>query len=132
MTIDLENPANTTIHLTLPNEVTKDTTLTSSNRDNTKNIDNFNSNIKEGLVDWEDLNTSIQGVKDWVADNYTSSGEIGDLSNYATKDDLNTTSNDLKNWTNTNYAPKTDLSEYAKITDVNTAFNELATTIEGV
>lgn len=132
MTIDLENPTNTTIHLTLPNEVAKDTTLTSSNRDNTKSIDNFNTNIKEGLVDWEDLNTSIQDVKDWVADNYEPSSEIGDLSNYATKDDLNATSNDLKNWTNTNYTPKTDLSAYAKIVDVNTAFNEIATAIEGV
>lgn len=132
MTIDFENPANTTINLTLPNDVVKDKTLTSSNRDNTNSIDKLNTNFKEGSIGWEDLNTSIQDVKDWVADNYTPSGEVGDLSNYATKDDLNTTYNDLKDWTNTNYTPKTDLSEYAKIVDVNSALNEIASAIEGV
>ena len=51
---------------------------------------------------------------------------------YPSNDDVDTKINDLKEWTNTNYSSKTDLSEYAKIVDVNTAFEQLASAIEGV
>ena len=61
-------------------------------------------------------------MKDWANDTFLPMGADGavDLSGYAKKEDL------------VDYAKTVDLSEYAKIDDVNSAFNELATALEGV
>lgn len=50
-----------------------------------------------------------------------------------TDEDLYNQINDLKEWCNDTFYPKDgDLSAYAKIVDVNNAFNQLATALEGV
>ena len=86
----------------------------------------------------EELDKKINDLKEWTDTNYTprnSSGGGDTPSQYVTQSDLNTASNNLKDWTNANYVPRnsvSDLSLYAKIADVNTAFSQLSTAIEGV
>ena len=160
ITIDIDNPANTTIQLaTVDGKPIVDKSFTSDNKENKKNITDVKDLLNKDyttredfdkLKDWTntkfgDTDTAIKdwtnnqisnnnnALKNWVSDNfYPATGGEVDLSDYAKTADVDTKINDLKDWTNTNYQSKTDLSEYAKIADVNTAFNELATAIEGV
>lgn len=122
--IDIDNPANTKIKLVSPTgKITSDKTITSNNKDNNKNIKNIKNDLDESYPTYEDVNNKLNNydnnLKDWTNDT---------LDNY----DYN-----LKKWIGDNYLPKSgsggiDLSAYAKIVDVNNAFSELATAIEGV
>lgn len=122
--IDIDNPANTKIKLVSPTgKIKADNTITSNNKNNEKNITQVKTELDEGYPTYEDVNNEFSnfetGLKDWT--NNT-------LDNY---------DNDLKKWIGDNYLPKSgsgsiDLSKYAKIVDVNTAFRELATVLEGV
>ena len=109
ISIDLDNPANTKITLVSPSvKIKSDKTITSNNKDNDKNIKNIKNDLNESYPTYNDVNNKL--------DNYD---------------------NNLKKWIGDNYIPKSgsggiDLSEYAKIVDVNTAFSELATALEGV
>lgn len=158
ITIDIDNPANTTIKLTtLDGKPIADKSISSDNKKNEKNIidvkdtlnNDFNNTIDNlknwtteqfgnsdnNIKDWTNnrLNTNTNDLKKWVSDNfYPATGGEVDLSDYAKTADVDTKINDLKDWTNTNYQSKTDLSKYAKIADVNTAFNELASALGGM
>lgn len=122
--IDIDNPANTKIKLVSPDgKITSDKTITSNNKDNEKNITQVKTELDEGYPTYEDvdnkLNNYDNNLKDWTNDT---------LDNY---------DSNLKKWIGDNYVPKSgsggiDLSAYAKIVDVNNAFSELATALEGV
>ena len=136
--IDIDNPANTKIKLVSPTGKMKaDNTITSGNKDNEKNIIQVKDELNEGYPTYEDVDNKLTdfgtdvdnkftdfetNLKDWANDTFLPMGADGavDLSGYAKKEDL------------VNYAKTVDLSEYAKIDDVNTAFSELATALEGV
>lgn len=142
MSIDIDSPENTTIELVSPTEkLISDESITSNNKDNEKNVDDIKNQLKEDYPTYKDLekytpsgdlgnyapkeyvNQQIDDVKTWTGDNYVPNTT------------LDSKINDLKDWTNDNFVQKgssSDLSAYAKIVDVNTAFNELATAIEGV
>ena len=153
MSIDIDNPANTSIKLTYPTgKINDEYSITSGNKDNEKNIsyvkdtlnegyptiDDVNKSLKSikdwtnnnigGVKDW--TNNQINNVKDWANDTFFKGSDAGvDLTEYAKKDDLKdyaTNDNFI------NYAKTDDLSEYAKIADVNTAFNELSTALGGL
>ena len=136
--IDIDNPANTKINLSLPNvNFNIDKTITSNNNDNKNDIEHVKNELNEEYPTYDVVDNKFNDfgndLKDWVSENfYPATGGTVDLSDYAKKDDVDAKMNELKDWTNTNYPSKTDLSEYAKIVDVNTAFNELATALEGV
>lgn len=132
--IDIDSPENTKIKLVSPTGKLKlDNTITSGNKDNEKNIVHVKNELDEGYPTYDDVNNKLSNLKDWVSDNfYPATGGEVDLSDYAKNADVDTKLNNLKNWTDTNYTSKTDLSAYAKIVDVNNAFSELATAIEGV
>ena len=136
VTIDLDNPANTKVKLILPAQA-----QTNLGNDLTKKITDNKNSADEELNDTLDqkFTSNNEELKDWVANNFTpltsSDGGTVDLSDYAKNADVDTKINDLKDWTNKNYVPRgssSDLSAYAKIVDVNTAFDELATALEGV
>ena len=122
--IDIDNPSNTKIKLISPTgKIKADNSITSNNKNNEKNITQVKTELDEGYPTYDDVNNTLDNydtnLKDWT--NNT-------LDNYDTN---------LKKWIGDNYVPKSgigsiDLSEYAKIADVNTAFNELATALEGV
>ena len=118
--IDIDNPANTKIKLISPTgKIKSDNTITSNNKDNEKNIAHIKNELDEGYPTYEDVDNKLNDFETDV-DNK--------LDNY----DRN-----LKKWIGDNYVPKSgsgsiDLSKYAKIADVNNAFNELATALEGV
>ena len=100
--IDIDNPANTKIKLVSPEGKIVDNTITSNNKDNEKKVDQVKNELNES---------------------------------YPSNDDVDNKINDLKDWTDNNYVPRnsiSDLSAYAKIVDVNNAFSELASAIEGV
>ena len=122
--IDIDNPANTKIKLiSLTGKIKSDNTITSNNKNNEKNITQVKTELDEGYPTYEDIDNKLNNydnnLKDWTNDT---------LDNY---------DSNLKKWIGDNYVPKSgsggiDLSEYAKIVDVNNAFNELATALEGV
>lgn len=122
--IDIDAPENTTINLVSPDgKITSDNTITSNNKDNEKNVTKVKNDLDESYPTYEDVNNKLanhdNNLKDWTNDT---------LDNY---------DNNLKKWIDSNYVPKSgsgsiDLSTYAKIADVNTAFSELATALEGV
>lgn len=122
--IDIDNPANTKIKLVSPTgKMKNDDSITSNNKNNEKNITQVKTELDEGYPTYEDvdnkLNNYDNNLKDWTNDT---------LDNY---------DSNLKKWIGDNYVPKSgsggiDLSAYAKIVDVNNAFSELATAIEGV
>ena len=122
--IDIDAPENTKINLVSPDgKITSDNTLTSNNKDNEKNVTKVKNDLDESYPTYEDVNNKLDNydnnLKDWTNDT---------LDNYDTN---------LKKWIGSNYVPKSgsgsiDLSPYAKIADVNTAFSELATALEGV
>ena len=136
--IDIDNPANTKIKLVSPTgKIKADNTITSGNKSNEKNIIQVKDELNEGYPTYEDVDNKLNefgtdvdnkftdfetNLKDWANDTFLPMGADGsvDLTDYAKKEDLN------------NYAKTVDLSEYAKIDDVNTAFNELGTVLEGV
>ena len=136
--IDIDNPANTKIKLVSPTgKIKADNTITSGNKSNEKNIIQVKDELNEGYPTYEDVDNKLNdfgtdvdnkftdfetNLKDWANDTFLPMGADGavDLTDYAKKEDLN------------NYAKTVDLSEYAKIADVNSAFNELATALEGV
>lgn len=109
ITIDIDNPANTKIKLTL-SEGQKFSTnsFTESKKNSDKTVTNIQTVIDEqyptnGDLDFK-LNNTIDGLKDWVDDNYCAKDINGDI----------------------------DLSRYALVDDVNTAFAELASALSGV
>ena len=136
--IDIDNPANTKIKLVSPTgKIKADNTITSGNKSNEKNIIQVKDELNEGYPTYEDVDNKLNefgtdvdnkftdfetNLKDWANDTFLPMGADGavDLSGYAKKEDL------------VNYAKTVDLSAYAKIADVNSAFNELATALEGV
>ena len=136
--IDIDSPANTKIKLVSPTgKIKADNTITSGNKSNEKNIIQVKDELNEGYPTYEDVDNKLTdfgtdvdnkftnfetNLKDWANNTFLPMGADGavDLSGYAKKEDLN------------NYAKTVDLSAYAKIVDVNTAFNELATALEGV
>ena len=147
--IDIDSPENTKIKLVSPTGKMKaDNTITSGNKDNEKNIIQVKDELNEGYPTYEDVDNKLTdfgtnidnkltdfgtdvdnkftdfetNLKDWANDTFLPMGADGavDLSGYAKKEDL------------VDYAKTVDLSDYAKIDDVNTAFNELATALEGV
>ena len=141
--IDIENPANTSIKLipTIDSVIEEKKSLTDKNNDTNKNLDKLDDRIKESTLSDSEINTKINDLKGWTDTNYVPktglSQTVNDLkdwtdTNYTPRSELTQTVNDLKEWTDTNYVPKNDLSLYAKIADVNTAFSQLATAIEGV
>ena len=124
--IDIDNPENTKIKLTLPDQVSfSENSISKGNKDNEKNVVDIKESLDESYPTYEDLNKSLnEKLIDY------DKGLDDKFTNY---------NNDLKNWVKDNYAPLTgtdgngiDLSEYAKIVDVNNAFNELANVISGV
>lgn len=107
--IDIDSPENTKINLVSPDgQITSDKTITSNNNDNEKNVTNVKNDLDESYPTYEDVNNKLDNydtnLKDWIYDNYVPKSGSGSI----------------------------DLSAYAKIADVNTAFSELATAIEGV
>ena len=136
--IDIDSPENTKIKLVSPTgKIKADNTITSGNKSNEKNIIQVKDELNEGYPTYEDVDNKLNdfgtdvdnkftdfetNLKDWANDTFLPMGADGsvDLTDYAKKEDLN------------NYAKTVDLSAYAKIADVNSAFNELATALEGV
>ena len=150
--IDLDNPANTTIKLSTIDAEILDKTLTSGNKDNSKNIVNVKDELNESYTNLEDFNTGLNDIKDWVNDTYDTGIKDWINTNYDTgiKDWINNNydsgikdwvnsdyDNGIKDWVNNHFLPQgadgsVDLSGYAKIDDVNTAFEELATALGGL
>lgn len=109
ITIDIDNPANTKIKLTL-SEGQKFTTnsFTSGKKDTDKTVTNIQTTLDEqyptnGDLDFK-LNNTVNDLMDWVDSNYCAKDVNGDI----------------------------DLSRYALVDDVNTAFAELASALSGV
>ena len=103
MTIDIDKPQNTTIKLSLPEGQSFDVgnkTIT----DDKKQVTDIKNTINEQYPTNHDVDLKLEGLKDWVDDNYCSKNVSGDI----------------------------DLSRYALITDVNKAFEELASALRGV
>ena len=130
ITIDVDNPANTVVKLVQAIDTpSAEKSLTSNTDEDSKKINDLNTSVKEYTPSQTEFDNQITELKNWTDNNYTPRSS---LSNYPTKTELDDEISNLKTWTGNNYASKTDLSEYAKIADVNTAFSELATAIEGV
>ena len=133
--IDIDNPANTKIKLVSPTgKIKADNTITSNNKNNEKNITQVKTELDEGYPTYDDVNNEFSNFGKDV-DNKFNDFETG-LKDW-TNDTLDNYDDNLKKWIGDNYLPKSgsggiDLSEYAKIVDVNTAFSELATALEGV
>lgn len=132
--IDIDNPANTTINLSALDTTIADKSLTSDNKNNTKNIINVRDDLNEGYTTLEDFGNGLTGIKNWTGGQI--SNNSNDLKNW-TNDQISNNTNDLKNWVSDNFFPKSesgsiDLSEYAKIADVNSAFESLATALGGL
>lgn len=92
-------------------------------------LDNYDTNLKKWTNDTISGNNDTlfynndSPIKDWV------SKEISDNNDTL----FNNDNSAIKDWVRNNFPSSTaDLSAYAKIVDVNTAFSELATALEGV
>ena len=153
ITIDIDNPANTTIKLTtIDGRALADKSITSNNKDNTKDITDVKDWLNEDYTTREDFdklkdwtNTKFgdndTAIKDWVNtkfnDNNNSmfNNDNSAIKNW-TNDQISNNNNALKNWVSDNFYPATggevDLSAYAKIADVNSAFESLATALGGL
>lgn len=121
MDIDIDYPENTKIKLTLPDQVVyTENSISKGNNENEKNVVNIKDELDESYPTYEDLNNKLSDYDKTLDNKFT---------NY---------NDNLKDWVRDNYSPLTSgsetvsLSEYAKIVDVNNAFNELATALEGV
>lgn len=107
MTIDIDKPQNTTIKLSLPEGQSFDVggkTITESKNDSDKKVTDIKKTINEQYPTIHDVDLKLDNLKDWVDSNYCSKDVNGDI----------------------------DLSRYALITDVNRAFEELASALQGV
>lgn len=107
--IDVDNPDNTTIELTLPDAQivtgsSKKPSITNNQVSADKTVNNFNNLLDEDYVNKGSLDTTVDDIKDWVSDNYFPMTDAGGI----------------------------DLSEYARTDDVNFAFDSLATALMGV
>ncbi len=145
ITIDIDNPANTTIKLTtIDGRALADKSITSNNKDNTKDITDVKDWLNEDystkedfdkLKDWTStkFNDTDSAIKNWTNDQLSSNNN--DLKNW-TNNRLSDSVNDLKKWASDNFYPATggevDLSAYAKIADVNSAFESLASALGGL
>lgn len=133
--IDIDSPENTKIKLVSPTgKIKADNTITSNNKNNEKNITQVKNELDEGYPTYEDVNNEFSNFGKDV-DNKFNNFETG-LKDW-TNNKIDDYDDALKKWIGDNYVPKSgsggiDLSEYAKIADVNNAFNELATALEGV
>ena len=121
MDIDIDYPENTKIKLTLPDQVVyTENSISKGNNDNEKNVVDIKDELDESYPTYEDLNNKLSDYDKTLDNKFT---------NY---------NDNLKDWVRDNYSPlksgseTVSLSEYAKIVDVNNAFNELATALEGV
>lgn len=133
MGIDINNPANNTIKLKSPeNPFDVDVTLTSKNNSTNDTVNKYKDTI-DTIPSYDNLNSLVTKNNDELI-NYVDT-------NYPSYDDFNSAVDDFKTWADdrylkdadlSDYATKIDLSEYAKISDVNTAFNELATALGGL
>ena len=124
MSIDIDNPANNTIKLTSPEKpFDVDITLTSKNNTTNSTVDKFKDSI-DTIPSYDNLNNLVNknnnDLMTWMDANHPS------------YDDFNNSVNEFKGWADDRYLSDADLSEYAKITDVNTAFDELAEIIRGL
>ena len=146
--IDIDNPANTSIKLTQTFDSISDEkkSLTDKNDDANKKVDKIENTVKERTPTDSDLDKKVSDLKKWTDDTingnndtlfynnkspikYWVSNEISDNNDTLFNNDNST----IKDWVRNNFPSSTaDLSAYAKIADVNTAFNQLATAIEGV
>lgn len=107
--IDIDNPANTTIELMLPEAQmitgsSKKPSITNNQASADKIINDFTNIINGDYVNRGSLDTAVGDIKDWVSDNYFPMTDGGSI----------------------------DLSGYARIDDVNFAFDSLATALMGV
>lgn len=144
--IDIDSPENTKIKLVSPTgKIKAENTITSGNKDNEKNIIQVKDELNEGYPTYEEVDNKLNefetnydnkldnqlnefetnfknDFEDWASDKFLPQGADGsvDLTGYVKTDDL------------VDYAKTVDLSDYAKIDDVNSAFNELASALEGV
>ena len=126
ITIDIDNPANTTIKLTtIDGRALTDKSITSNNKDNTKDITDVKDWLNEDYTTKEDFDK----LKDWTN---TKFGDTDTAIKDWTNNQISDNTNAIKDWTSNNFPTNTDLSEYAKITDVNSAFNSLATALGGL
>lgn len=134
ITIDIDNPANTTIKLTtLDGKPIADKSITSDNKKNEKNIVDVKDIMNNDFTTRNEFSTGIDKLKDWTTDQFGSNDtNIKDWTNNR----INANTNDLKNWVSDNFYPATggevDLSAYAKIVDVNSAFESLASALGGL
>lgn len=124
MSIDIDNPANNTIKLTSPEKPFDiDITLTSKNTTTNNTVDKFKDALNT-IPSYDNLNSLVNKNNDdlmnWMDENHPS------------YDDFNESVDEFKDWADDRYLSDIDLSEYAKVTDVNTAFDELADLIRGL
>ena len=103
MTIDVDKPQNTKIELSLPEGQSFDVGGKTIT-ESKKEVTDIKNLINEQYTTNTDVNAKINNLKDWVDSNYLAKGEGGNV----------------------------DLSDYALIEDVNSAFNELASALQGV
>ena len=128
--IDIDSPENTKIKLVSPTgKMEVDNTITSGNKDNEKNISHVRDELNEGYTTYNDVNNKFADFGNDVDTKFADFGNDVDTK-------FNNFENDLKKWASDNFYPasggEVDLHEYAKISDVNIAFSELASAIEGV
>lgn len=128
ITIDIDNPANTTIKLTtIDGKPIADKSISSDNKKNEKNIIDVKDNLNVDLIN------NLDKLKNWTNDQFGNNDT--NLKNWM-NDRLALNNNDLKNWVSDNFYPATggevDLSAYAKIADVNSAFESLASALGGL
>lgn len=101
--IDVDKPQNTKIKLSLPQGQSFDVGGKTIT-DDKKEVTDIKKLIDEEYPTNSDLDSKINNLKDWVDDNYCSKNVSGDI----------------------------DLTKYALIEDVNSAFDELASALQGV
>lgn len=116
MSIDIDNPSNTTIKLASPTQTIKsELSISSGNKDNEKNITEVKDVLDESYPSYEDLNVKFDGFS----------------TQFDTKID------NLKDWADNRFLPQgadgsVDLTGYARITEVNSAFSQLASALQEV
>lgn len=103
MTIDIDKPQNTKIQLSLPEGQSFDVGGKTIT-ESKKEVTDVKKLIDEQYPTNNDVDAKLENLKGWVDDNYCSKDVNGDI----------------------------DLSRYALIEDVNSAFNELASALQGV
>ena len=146
--IDIDNPANTSVKLipTIDTELEEQKSLTDKNDDSKKKVDKIEKTVKEDVPKDSEINKKIDNLKDWTNDTisgnndtlfYNNDSPIKDWVSNEISDNNDTLFNNdnstIKKWVRNNFPSSTaDLSAYAKIADVNKAFDQLATAIEGV